>query len=293
MTPSPGHSATPPPSPPSPAKTSPSPAAQEQESVLSLFLRGVFWSLLVGLLLITFSPYQVAQWRIRLPWEAVPYGTPGGRMVYLPTPTGTGAAHVGIVSGHWGSDSGAVCPNGVTEQQVNYEIARRVKQDLEAAGVRVDLLQEKDPRLQNYRADALLSIHADVCVWPPEYGEKVSGFKLAFASAVPQKVAIQAAQFKRCLERRYSAITGLTFHPSSITKDMTEYHAFNEIDPSTPAVIIETGFLAHPKDYDLLVNRPDLIAQGITAGILCYLRNEPLALPTETAPAATPDARSP
>ena len=281
---------TPPPRPP--ASTSPATAAQEQESVLSLFLRGVFWSLLVGLLLITFSPYQVAQWRIRLPWETSPYGAPGGQLVYLPTPTGTGAAHVGIVSGHWGSDSGAVCPNGVTEQQVNYEIARRVKQDLEAAGVRVDLLQERDPRLQHYRADALLSIHADVCVWPPEYGEKVSGFKLAFASAVPQKVAIQASQFKRCLEYRYSAITGLTFRPSYITKDMTEYHAFNEIDPRTPAMIIETGFLAHPKDYDLLVNHPDQVARGIAAGILCYLRNEPLVLPTGTAPAAS-DAGGP
>ncbi|HEY56963.1 MAG TPA: N-acetylmuramoyl-L-alanine amidase [Anaerolineae bacterium] len=287
MTSSPPRPSTAPDPPPRPqANPSPAAAGQEQESVLSLFLRGVFWSLLAGLLLITFSPYQAAQLRVRLPWEASPYGTSGG-LVYLPTPTGTNAAHVGIVAGHWGLDSGATCPNGVTEQQVNYEIARRVQQKLEKAGVKVDLLQEKDPRLQNYRADVLLSIHADVCVWPPEYGEKVSGFKLAFASAVPQKVAIQAAQFKRCLEYRYSAITGLTFHPSTITRDMTEYHAFDEIDPNTPAVIIETGFLAHEKDYNLLVNHPDQVAQGIAASILCYLRNEPLVLPTGTAPAAS------
>ncbi len=251
--------------------------AQEQESVLSLFLRGVFWSLLAGLFLVMFSPYQVAQLRVHLPWEE-----PGTSWVSIPTPTASGPARVGIVAGHWGLDSGATCPNGVTERQVNYAIAQQVQQDLQAAGILVDLLQEKDPRLENYQAQALVSIHADVCVWPPSYGEKVSGFKLAFASAVPQKVAIQAAQLKRCLVQRYSAVTGLSFHPAAITRDMTEYHAFDEINPNTPAVIIETGYLAHESDYDLLVNHPEQVAEGIAAGILCYLRNEPLVWPTPT-----------
>ena len=271
-------SASPPPS----SEPPPSTGGEDRESVLSLFLRGVFWSVLAGLLLITFSPYQLSQLRVRLPWET--HGR-AGPVVYIPTPATQGSLQVGVVAGHWGLDSGAVCPNGLTEQQVNYEIARRVQQRLEAAGVAVDLLQEKDPRLQQYRANALISIHADVCVWPAERGQPPSGFKLAFASAVPKRVAIQAAQLKRCLERRYSAVTGLVFHPSSITRDMTEYHAFDEIDPATPAVIIETGFLANEQDYDLLVNHPDQVAEGIAAGILCYLRNEPLVLPTPTAAA--------
>ena len=260
--------------------------SDEHESVLSLFLRGVFWSVLAGLLLVFFSPYQAAQLRLRWPWEGQDQGGPHS-LVYLPTPTVAGMAHIGIVSGHWGSDSGAVCANGLTEQQVNYAIATRVQQRLQQQGYTVDLLQEKDPRLEGYRADVLLSIHADVCVWPAGAGPVPSGFKLSFAAAVPESVAVRAAQLKRCIAERYRVYTGLPFHPSSITRDMTEYHAFNEIDPTTPAVIIETGFLANGKDYDLLVNHPDKVAQAIAAGLLCYLRNEPLVLPTAT-PAATP-----
>ncbi len=45
-------------------------------------------------------------------------------------PTGP---YVGIVAGHWGNDSGAVCPDGVTEQQTNLEIAKRVAERLARA----------------------------------------------------------------------------------------------------------------------------------------------------------------
>ncbi len=277
---------SPPPKRPSrPAQARPSPG--ERESVLSLFLRGVFWALMAGLLLVSFSPYQAAQWRWRWPWEAAA-GPSGAALLAIPTPTLPGTAHVGIVAGHWGYDSGATCPNGLTEQQVNYEIARRVQQQLQQLGYTADLLQEKDARLEGYRADVLLSIHADVCVWPSGAGPVPSGFKLAFAAAVPNNVVIRAAQLKRCLAQRYHDLTGLPFHPTTITRDMTEYHAFDEIDPTTPAVIIETGFLANGKDYDLLVNHPDQVAQAITAGLLCYLRNEPLILPTATASPTSP-----
>ena len=54
---------------------------------------------------------------------------------------------IGIVSGHWGHDSGAVCDNGTTEQQVNLTIATLVEQKLTAYGYQVDLLQEFDTRL--------------------------------------------------------------------------------------------------------------------------------------------------
>jgi N-acetylmuramoyl-L-alanine amidase len=53
---------------------------------------------------------------------------------------------------------------------------------------------------------------------------------------------------------------------------MTEYHAFGEINQNTPATIIETGFLY--KDYDILTQKPDIVAQGIVNGILCFMNNE-------------------
>ena len=49
---------------------------------------------------------------------------------------------------------------------------------------------------------------------------------------------------------------------------MTEYHTFSEIDPTTPAAIIEIGFLN--LDRQFLTETPELAAQGIVSGIECF-----------------------
>jgi N-acetylmuramoyl-L-alanine amidase len=67
-------------------------------------------------------------------------------------------------------------------------------------------------------------------------------------------------------------MTGLTFHAGSITSDMREYHAFREIDPSTVAAIIETGFLN--LDREILTKQTDRVAAGVVGGILCFANNE-------------------
>jgi N-acetylmuramoyl-L-alanine amidase len=94
---------------------------------------------------------------------------------------------IGIVAGHWERDSGAVCPDGLTEQEVNFDIAKRVVSLLQALGYQVDLLEEFDDRLDGYQADALISIHADSCEAFPNANPPASGFKVASVedSAVP------------------------------------------------------------------------------------------------------------
>jgi N-acetylmuramoyl-L-alanine amidase len=56
---------------------------------------------------------------------------------------------------------------------------------------------------------------------------------------------------------------------------MTSYHAFDEIDQNTNAVIIEVGFLN--LDRQILTKGQDQIARGISDGILCYIRNEDIS----------------
>lgn len=196
-----------------------------------------------------------------------------------PTPTPLPAPRIGIVAGHYGNDSGAVCPDGLTEVQVNLSIASRVHQKLSEQGYQVDLLQEFDPRLAGYRGLALVSIHNDTC---EALGPEFTGFKVAAAasSAYPEK----ATRLRECLVQRYQTVTSLPFHASTITNDMTSYHTFNEIHTDTTAAIIETGFLGSGTDRALLTQNPDLIADGVVAGILCYIRNESLVQPTATLP---------
>jgi len=103
------------------------------------------------------------------------------------------------------------------------------------------------------------------------------------SSPYPEK----ATRLTACLTQRYAEVTGMKFHFNTITPDMTSYHAFDEINSNTTAAIIETGFLN--LDREILVNEYEKVAEGVTAGILCYIRNEsiPSTLPTE--PVLTPE----
>ncbi len=208
-------------------------------------------------------------------WQSSPSGqSAAGTPETTPLPS----TRIGIVAGHWGNDSGSVCSDGLTEMQVNLEIATLVQKSLIADGYQVDLLEEFDPRLSQYRAAALVSIHNDSCDY---INDEATGFKVAAASssAYPEK----AARLQDCLIDRYQKATGLVFHYNTITPDMTSYHTFNEIHSDTTAAIIETGFLN--LDREILTQHTDKVAQGITDGILCYLRNEPIS---ESVPTTSP-----
>lgn len=188
------------------------------------------------------------------------------------TPTPAAALLIGIVAGHKGNDSGAVCPDGLTEASINYDIAVRVKAGLEANGFQVDILDEFDPRLANYKALALVSIHNDSCVY---YGDHATGYKVA--RAAKSRTPERSDQLVACLTDRYARATNLGFHANTITADMTYYHGFDELDPLTPAAIIETGFMY--LDRDLLTKEPYRVAQGVIDGIVCYVRGEPVGTP--------------
>jgi N-acetylmuramoyl-L-alanine amidase len=196
------------------------------------------------------------------------------------TPTQPLSSVIGIVSGHWGNDSGAVCSDGLTEADVNLTIATLVQKNLVKEGYEVDLLKEFDPRLEGYKALALISIHNDSC----EYiNDQATGFKVASTWVNPHPE--RSARLASCLRNRYYQATGLGVHSTSVTSDMTSYHGFGEIDENTPAVIIETGFLN--LDRQVLTQQPDKVALGITNGVLCFLRNESISVPSQPTPEST------
>lgn len=195
----------------------------------------------------------------------------------FPTPTTRPRPLIGLVVGHWDDntkDPGAVCSDGLTEIEVNQGIAARVKQELVDQGFDVDLLREFDQKLQGYQALALVSIHADSCDY---INDEATGYKIA--AALSNQYPERAARLTACIKDRYSRATGLSFHSSTVTNDMSSYHAFDEIDSNTNAVIIEAGFLN--LDRQILTKGQDQIAEGISNGILCYIRNEDISPPDE------------
>jgi len=193
--------------------------------------------------------------------------TPSGGDTPQLAPTSTGQepicpTKIGIVAGHWQSDSGAVCNDGLQEVEINLAVAERVVSLLQRSGYDAEILAEFSPKLTGYQGIAVVSIHADSCNVP-----EATGFKVArvSASSVPEL----EDQLVACLIERYSKATGLQFHQNSITYDMTEYHMFYEIAPETPAAIIEIGFMA--ADRHLLTKKQDRVARGIVNGIKCFV----------------------
>jgi N-acetylmuramoyl-L-alanine amidase len=172
--------------------------------------------------------------------------------------------NIGVVAGHYGYDSGAVCSSGVTEAELNLEIATLIQKKLTDLGYTVDLLEEFDDRLDGYQGKLLISIHLDSC----EYvNDQATGFKVA--AALSESNVVSSQRLITCLSEEYGSVTGLPYHAGSVTEDMTYYHAFSEIDPATTAAIIEAGFMN--MDYRLITEETDKVAEGIVAGILCFL----------------------
>lgn len=171
---------------------------------------------------------------------------------------------VGLVAGHWQSDSGAVCPDGLQEVDLNLDIARRVADLLRDEGYRVEVLPEYSPRLDGYQAALLLSIHNDSCV------AGLSGYKVAPSSA--PDAASASADLVALLYAHYAEATGLEPHLNTITADMTDYHAWRQIDTGTPGAIIECGFMGG--DRALLTEGVERVSTGIANGLLAFLRRE-------------------
>lgn len=188
-------------------------------------------------------------------------------------PTNVQEVRVGVVAGHSGQpqddtfsmDPGAVCDDGLTELEINEAVARRVVVALQQEGYSVELLNEFDPVLQDYRANALVSIHTNDC---QDYGDAGTGYNVAAASS-RQTTRGDDERLRDCIIAQYGATTGLPRH-EGITVDMTEYHTFAEVSPDTPTAIIEIGFMRNNRA--ILTQNPDLIAQGVTNGVLCFLQ---------------------
>ena len=185
---------------------------------------------------------------------------------------------VGLQAGHWRADelpdelrrlraATGTYGGGVDEWALNLDVARRAAARLEGEGITVDVLPATVP--PGYQADAFVAIHAD-----GDASGRFSGFKLARAtrSAIPE----QDDRLLDAISGTYAAATGLPLD-SRVSRNMTGYYAFSSrrfthaVAPTTPAVIIEMGFMTSPSDLPVLLNNPEALAAGISRGVFRFL----------------------
>jgi N-acetylmuramoyl-L-alanine amidase len=167
---------------------------------------------------------------------------------------------IGIIAGHRGYDSGTVCEDGLTEVQITTEIAEKVAALLRESELKAETLNEFDPRIDEYQAAALVSIHIDSCDY---INDLATGFKISGSSYT------DSSELSTCVQEAYGNTTQLKYHPNSITPEMAGYHAFRKVDDGTPAIIIEVGFLN--LDREILTDDIDEVAEGLFDGIKCYM----------------------
>lgn len=188
------------------------------------------------------------------------------------------APRVGLQVGHWRADahpeelarlrwSTGGHAAGVDEVDVNAAVARALRERLRAAGVRVDLLTATVP--PGYRADLLVSLHADASGDPGRRGYKSAHFHPPRSPREPV--------LKRALDEAYLAASGLPTDEHNVSGNMLHYYAFNHrryrhaAHPETPALIVELGYLSHPVDRGYLTEASGP-AEALARGILTYLR---------------------
>lgn len=193
-----------------------------------------------------------------------------------------GPPRVGLQVGHWkneelpeelsrlvgrtGSSGG-----GKSEAEVNLAIAAEIKKILEAHGIVVDILPATIP--PKYWADAFVSIHADGSESSATTGYKAASPRRDFSGNATALVTF--------IENAYEEATGLVRDPN-VTRNMTGYYAFawwryeHAVHPMTAAAILETGFLTNPSDRRIIVNKPEISAEGLANGVIKFLESENL-----------------
>jgi N-acetylmuramoyl-L-alanine amidase len=178
---------------------------------------------------------------------------------------------VGLQVGHWRREEAPAPFNrhtgssgrGLTEAEVNLRIAELTAELLRRVGHEVELLPTWFPA--GYRADVVVAIHADGAASPAARG--------FFADRPARsRVAEAEARLVAVLNKEYAAATGIP-HVYRGNANTRYYYGYDRVHPETPMVLIECGFLTSPVDQRVLVDRPDLAAQGLAGGIAAFLES--------------------
>jgi len=204
-----------------------------------------------------------------------------------------GSRTVVLDPGHGGKDKGAVSPRNVYEKLVVLDVAKRVRNQLQARGIHVQLTRERDHfialsdrcrKAAAMNADLFVSIHANsagdnrtvqgietfVLALPGRYSSNAfgrgnppttvySGNKFDFANAA----------LGRRIQKNLVEATG--------REDRGVKRARFQVlrEAPCPAVLVETAFLSNPREESVVIDADgrEKIARGIANGILAYLQD--------------------
>jgi N-acetylmuramoyl-L-alanine amidase len=193
-----------------------------------------------------------------------------------------------VDAGHGGHDGGAV-GHGVIEKNLSLDIAKRLKKELEAAGLRVLLtrtgdtfltLDERAALAGTHQAAAFVSVHLNT----DGSGSEAEGIETYFADSQPLSArqrgpAGESAEFASLVQR---LVCGATHAENRGTK-ARDYAVVARA--ACPAVLVECGFITSASESARLkqASYRDQLASGMARGVVLFLQTQPAARPVVAA----------
>ena len=187
---------------------------------------------------------------------------------------------IGVDAGHGGYDGGCVGADGVEEKQINLEVAKKLKKELELRGAVVIMTREEDialidPKvttgykkrkelsnrialLNENKAEMLISIHMNEYSDTTQRGAQV--FYLKGGAAQGRELALSITESLQKMDDQFTR-----------TMAAGEYYILNACDAS---VLVECGFMSNPQEEKLLQSEKyqQKLANAIAEGIEQYFR---------------------
>ena len=174
-------------------------------------------------------------------------------------------------AGHGGSDCGALGPGGVnapTESELNFQLMRHLKRELESAGAEVYLtrlddsalsLQDRVDKSLRIAPDLFISLHHNSIEQAENYNEASGGLVL-YSSPISKVLAEHLAK---------NLWAGMAKDASVPARFQSLYVCRQT---RCPAVLIEAGYLCNPMEYEELckADNAEKIAKNIVIGLKNY-----------------------
>lgn len=213
--------------------------------------------------------------------------TPCGNRSRVIWGTPISSADIVLDPGHGGSvETGAVGSNGLTEKELNLEVAKRTARILESRGISVVLTRTSDYRIplatraeiaNVLEARAIISIHHNA---PNANSSPIPGTEVFIQDGVPE-----SARLGGLLQEEIVAALDTFDVNWTVASDAGAIVVLNDSGlnsygmirrPEMPAVLAELGYISNPAEAELFatVEYQDTAATALADGIERWLTTE-------------------
>lgn len=186
-----------------------------------------------------------------------------------------------VDAGHGGHDGGAVA-NDIIEKNLALDLARRVKRELEAAGLRVRTTRDADVFLPledraalagKHQAAAFVSVHLNT----DGSGSDAEGIETYFADSAP--LSSRQLATKPASSSYFAAVVQRMVCTATKAQNRgTKARSYAVVAQAPcPAVLVECGFITSERESAKLKREAyrDQVAKGVAQGVAIFLQAQP------------------